>query len=129
MVLAGVIPWLSWEENGPQLGLALGRPMVPPGDPLSKYEWHLVTLYGLLVTQLAAAVTSAGEFATCDNCGQTYKPERKPPSNRRHFCGPDCQKEAHQAADAEYQRKKRREPKQARTPTDTPTPANATGRR
>jgi hypothetical protein len=106
---AGVIPWVSWEANRAQLSLALGRPMVPPGDPFSKYEWHQVTLYGLLVTQLAAAVTSAGEFATCGWCGQTYKPDRKPPIGRRHFCSPECQKDAHRAADAEYQRKKRRE--------------------
>jgi hypothetical protein len=124
LLITGVSPWVSWEAERAQLGLALGRPIVPPGDPFSRYEWHKATLFGVLATQLATVVTGGGEFATCGKCGQPYKPTRKPAANRRHFCSSGCQKDAHRAADAEYRRQKRRTLRQLGTPTDTPTPTN-----
>lgn len=125
MIDAAVIPWVSWvADDRAQLGLTLGGPMVAPGDPFSKYEWHRATLYGLLATQLAAAIARPGEFALCDWCEQAYKPDRKPQANRNHYCSPACKKEAHRAGDAKYQRKKRCQLKEARTPTDTPTDMN-----
>jgi len=45
-------------------------------------------LFGYLTLQLAAEI-NRGEFLFCDYCGDSYRAERKPNPNRRHFC-PRC---------------------------------------
>jgi hypothetical protein len=104
---AGVYPSLSWGPEGASLNLALGKPLVAEGTFMSKYVWHGATLYGMLVAQLAAVVAANGELTNCCWCRQPYQPQRKPRTDRRHFCSLECKKEAHQEIDADYQRRKR----------------------
>ena len=85
---------LSWSERMPQISIAAGT-------------------FGLLASQLAAAVMGRSRMAWCSECGNPYSPERKPQTGRRNYC-PDCREagEPERIRAREYWRKKRRREQQ-----------------
>ncbi|MDQ3694366.1 MAG: hypothetical protein M3464_12160, partial [Chloroflexota bacterium] len=142
---AGVISVVRWGPDGPSTTLTVGAPIVPTGiDEIAAglprrrhaYQWQGVSLYGLLVCQLVAAVTNPKGMYTCSIC---QSPFSLPPEGRRRrlgqgvYCSDDCRYEAHkeQSAKSFNKRKPARKPAVVAgagngsvTPTTTPQPAN-----
>jgi hypothetical protein len=70
LALGDVRPGMEWTGADPQLYFRSG-------------------LFGLLATQLLAAVSRAEALIFCMECGHAYGPKRLPHPNERHFCR-DC---------------------------------------
>jgi hypothetical protein len=87
--IGGVVPWLSWDQQG--------RTLLLLAD----------SLFGALGVQLLLAVGAADRVEMCSECGTPYLPKRRPQSGRDHYCGECGRNAAMRRASRKYSESKR----------------------
>ncbi len=104
--VGNVLPFLAFDDATPRVTLgSLSYQTQSGAEP-----WDGPYLFGVLVCQLAAAITSPAGVFNCSWCQQAYAltpEERRPRSDRSHFCSDECRHEAAKASDlASWHRRK-----------------------
>ncbi len=101
--VGNVLPFLAFGSTEPRVTLGAVTSQRPAGAE----PWDGPYLFGVLVCQLAAAITSPTGVFNCSWCQRAYAPDRRPRSDRGHYCCDECRYEAAKASDlASWHRRK-----------------------
>ncbi len=89
--VARVMPWLAWEEDDPEVVLALD--VLPSVAGEGAEPWPGPRSFSVLTWQLAAVVTEPTGAYRCANCGTPFVPNQKPRSDHPPYCDDeDCRR-------------------------------------